>query len=435
MVIFAARYRDRRWAGAVALAVTLVGPLSGCSGSTPLSADGIPPAARHLQAFDPPTSFDFGDGNGTGDALDEGVQPSTSSPTRQRPAISLKDTTAFVTTEDGMKAVDAVTRNTLWSASSTIPATKSGFGSERAAPLPARFHGADAVLAAFSRFIPGTGTGRGRNVIEVLAADSTTGRTVWSAQVDLVITPPNKEALSHDDSLLADGIRAAQVVAVDDQSVVVSDDETTYVVDAGSGQLRWTRPDFHAMQLVDGIVAGAEAPTYGERQLAGYGVSDGSPRWSAVHTESHAVASSTGPGLLAMSASDGFVIVDARTGAIRAHPGPGAYVHPWHCDFDGTSVILCNDQLFGQTHSIAALDATSMKWLWSITETPGGRLVPVVTAVWHGAVYGRTTNGNVILDARTGADRATPKLAPFLVNAYVGIEDRGHSMSLMRSTG
>ncbi|MFE2105230.1 PQQ-binding-like beta-propeller repeat protein [Kitasatospora sp. NPDC059463] len=435
MMIFAARFRHRRWVGAVALVVALAGPLSGCSGSTPLSADGVPPAARHLQAFDPPTSFDFGDGNGTGDALDEGVQPSTSSPARQRPAISLKDTTAFVTTEDGVKAVDAVTRNTLWSASSTIPATKSGFGSERAAPLPAHFHGVDAVLVAFSRFIPGTGTGRGRNVIEVLAADSTTGKTVWTAQVDLVITPLDKEALSRDDSLLADGIRAAQVVAVDDQSVVVSDDETTYVVDAGSGQLRWTRADFHAMQLVDGIVTGAEAPTYGERQLAGYSASDGSPRWSAVHTESHAVASPAGPGLLAMSASDGFVIVDARTGAIRAHPGPGAYVHPWHCDFDGTSVILCNDQLFGQTHSIAALDTTSMKWLWSITETPGGRLVPVVTAVWHGAVYGRTTNGNVILDARTGADRATPKLAPFLVNAYVGIEDRGHSMSLMRSTG
>jgi hypothetical protein len=136
-----------------------------------------------------------------------------------------------------------------------------------------------------------------------------------------------------------------------------------------------------------------------------------------------------------MSASDGFVIVDARTGAVRAHPVPGADVHPWHCDFDGTSVILCNDQLFGQTHAIAALDATSMKELWSIKETSGGRLVPVVTAVWHGAVYGRTPNGNVILDAHTGADRATPKLAPFLVNAYVGIENRGHNMTLMRAMG
>lgn len=136
-----------------------------------------------------------------------------------------------------------------------------------------------------------------------------------------------------------------------------------------------------------------------------------------------------------MSASGGFVIVDARTGAVRAHPGPGAYVHLWHRDFDGTSVILCNDRLFGQTHSIAALDATSMKWLWSITEAPEGRLVPEVTAVWHGAVYGRTTNGNVVLDARSGADRATPKLAPFLVNTCVGIENRGRSVTLMRSTG
>ena len=45
-----------------------------------------------------------------------------------------------------------------------------------------------------------------------------------------------------------------------------------------------------------------------------------------------------------------------------------------------------------------------------------------MTTAWHGAVYGTTVNGPLVLDARTGADRDTrPGAAPVLVNAYLGL--------------
>jgi hypothetical protein len=46
----------------------------------------------------------------------------------------------------------------------------------------------------------------------------------------------------------------------------------------------------------------------------------------------------------------------------------------------------------------------------------------VITAAWHGAVYGETGNGSVVLDGRTGADRsANPGASPQLVNEYFGV--------------
>jgi hypothetical protein len=51
-----------------------------------------------------------------------------------------------------------------------------------------------------------------------------------------------------------------------------------------------------------------------------------------------------------------------------------------------------------------------------------------VTAVWHGAVYGTTENGPVVLDATTGEDRSTEAgAAPSWVSEYAGIalDDKG----------
>lgn len=49
-------------------------------------------------------------------------------------------------------------------------------------------------------------------------------------------------------------------------------------------------------------------------------------------------------------------------------------------------------------------------------------MTPTVTAVWHGAVYGYTDHGPIVLDATTGADRNDhPGIAPTLVDAYAGV--------------
>ncbi|MEV6038392.1 hypothetical protein AB0L65_45095 [Nonomuraea sp. NPDC052116] len=77
----------------------------------------------------------------------------------------------------------------------------------------------------------------------------------------------------------------------------------------------------------------------------------------------------------------------------------------------------------GQTPKVQVrgIDAQTGSWLWSITKG-GGRLVPLVTGACHGVVYGRTANGPVVLDGRTGTDRETqPGVAPSVVNSSMAI--------------
>jgi outer membrane protein assembly factor BamB len=74
------------------------------------------------------------------------------------------------------------------------------------------------------------------------------------------------------------------------------------------------------------------------------------------------------------------------------------------------------------TNRVFAVDATSGAFLWQLPDSAANRVAPTVTAVWHGAVYGYTDNGPLVLDARTGADRDdSPGAAPNVVDGFVGI--------------
>ncbi|WP_374772667.1 hypothetical protein OG756_05520 [Streptomyces sp. NBC_01310] len=57
-----------------------------------------------------------------------------------------------------------------------------------------------------------------------------------------------------------------------------------------------------------------------------------------------------------------------------------------------------------------------------VPDKNAGRIAPQVAAVWHGRVYGKTADGPLALDARTGAGLPTrPGVAPYLVNEYTGL--------------
>lgn len=58
-----------------------------------------------------------------------------------------------------------------------------------------------------------------------------------------------------------------------------------------------------------------------------------------------------------------------------------------------------DDAVFG----IAAGDPARARW--TLPDTGHTRVAPTVTAVWHGAVYGYTDHGPIVLDAATGTDR------------------------------
>ena len=108
--------------------------------------------------------------------------------------------------------------------------------------------------------------------------------------------------------------------------------------------------------------------------------------------------------------------VDARGAEVRTVDVGSSYTPP-RCVWDEAATTVCG----GDTR-VFAVDATTAAPLWELPDPGANRVAPRLTTAWHGAVYGTTVNGPVVLDARTGADRDTrPGAAPVLVNAYLGL--------------
>ncbi|MBT2446050.1 PQQ-binding-like beta-propeller repeat protein [Streptomyces sp. ISL-43] len=257
--------------------------------------------------------------------------------------------------------------------------------------------------------------------------DSATGKTVWTAEFQPVSGGP--VALSE--------IRAPQVVATDKDNVVVVASNATYILNRQDSSVRWKQPGFRAVTLADGVVAGSQSTDVMQGQISGFAVDTGQPRWTALKGKGPLPASSAGPGLVATSSDSKLTILDVATGAVRAAAdSPEKLPGSWNCRYDERSLVLCALETGGgRTNSIVVFNASLQK-LWQLPDG-SGRLIPRVTAFWHGAVYGRSSNGSVVLDGQTGQDRSASaeENAPFEVDQYSGLALSNGEVTFRKATG
>lgn len=297
-------------------------------------------------------------------------------------------------------------------------------GSQPATPLRVAVGGRPAVAAAFEVSVPGHGTTLGHPAVELLALDLAGYAPVARMRIDLPVT------------LSGDGVRSVAVVGEDLGVLVVvvrqgsQEVPTTYAVDPVTRRVVWSLPGFAASAVAGhravGLLAGGSGGVSAEYGVAGVGAGDGRRAWTAAGSALRsATVWTAGPGLVAVGATDAVTgsrtlsMRDAVTGTVRdTRPAPGGVA----CRFDERSVTVCSSSESGDAWA-AGFDAVTGHLLWQLPDAAAGRVAPAVSTAWHGLVYGRTENGPVALDARTGADRPTsPGAAPALVNGYVGIE-------------
>jgi hypothetical protein len=412
-----------RAVGLLALLLLLV---SACSGA----GTAAPPPPAH----DPPSAF--GPSSGTLLRGTSSTLTSTSGASGSGPAIpvALDGTTIWFADSGGLVRADS-------SASTTAVALPPGrWVSGAPVPVP----GAGLVAAASATVVPGSGTTPPGLALELLAVGrDTTGDppVAWTAAAPLPWVENQRSVRTAVVGVAAagDGHRVAVL------SATTSTHRASLAVDLDTRRVLWVADGVAAGAVLDGrapdgeplpgaalpdgsagaTVVGAAVPAgggsgYSPSSVVGLDVLTGAHRFSAEDGSTALTVSRAGPSTAAVGGrrpgtARAFLAVLGADGSPRPDVDLGTATTAPRCVWDEASVTVCS----GPTRTFA-LDATTAGLLWSLPAD--GRVPPQVTTAWHGAVYGTTVNGPVVVDARTGRDRtAAPGTAPLVVDAYLGV--------------
>lgn len=302
----------------------------------------------------------------------------------------------------------------------TVPAGRFAAGAPVAAPD-------GSVLVGASSVVPGSGTTPPGLAVDLLAFDAASGALRWSAPTVLpwAERPP------------AVAMAVAGVVAGVAVLTASTDTQRTALgVDLGSQRVLWSA-DGVAVDavLADGPAGGtalgiATAPggsrAYADSTIVGLDAVTGLRRFAPPDVLRAPEITPAGPSLAVVSGRTAATTLSAPSASLRFVDARGATVRtvdvgrtytPPRCVWDEAATTVCG----GDTR-IFAVDAGTAAPLWELPDPAANRVAPRMTTAWHGAVYGTTVNGPLVLDARTGADRDTrPGAAPVLVNAYLGL--------------
>lgn len=406
------------------------GDPAGSTSPTPSGSSESSGRAASLRRFDPPMRF-AGDG---GVALDSGALEGNLAGDITARYVTVKDRLAYVSRPDGVVAYDVTTGREDWKVSigDTRQSSNEGPFVGEQGPRPPRI-GDDGKTgaAAFVTTQKGSGTTTSRTRLEVVGFDLKTGKERWHI----------KSLLSKDLDLMSFEA-VTDVVGFTDTTVLVTyeanGDNYGALLDTDSGKVIWDTPVSFAG---DGMyvrtwhdetftVSTSEPAKNADGLdttvpvLTGYSTTDGKQRWQykggAANWEKFTAVLPIGPDLvgvahhLATSDPTGedtnrLEVLDASTGKERSRTDKLPTIGfnddvDLGCRYDQRSTTVCAGSV---SEVVMAFDAKTGELLWSLPDEQAGREAPKVLTVFHGALYGSTSNGPVILDARTGKDEVT----------------------------
>jgi hypothetical protein len=405
--------------------VLLVAALAGCSNDPfdPVEpAQGLPSKGPvDVKSFDPPTRFT--------------ADPAwTLEITTEASEVILHGSTAIAPIHgnlplsprsgEELRFVDARTGATKHSVTPSHPLPKTPV---RAMPTLTTVGGRATVLMPFLVETPAEGTTPGRLLLEVVSVDADSGEVGWRVELPLDgWTPPGAGSNTTTEVSFAGVDGGVGVILLANDSVTNRKGDT-YALDLASRRVLWHQAGFESSAVASGVVVGRKPGPgeYPKIAVLGLDVRTGQRKWASPRADTTLVrVHPAGPAKVAVDGSDGgskyVEIVDiasGRTTGVRQGAGE-ANLDLTDCFHDGQSTVVCYDN--GQW--VSGLDVTTGEWTWTLAKS-GGRLVPRVTGVWHGVVYGWVDNlRGVVLDAKTGADRETkPGTSPSVVNESFGI--------------
>lgn len=375
--------------------------------------------AIDAEAFDPPMQFDTGANVPLPEEASAGNINMAGSAVSPLPTL-LSGTKAFIASANQLQIVDTRTAEALpaiapQSGTPMDPAMVVFAGDNPIqAPIAVDLDGKGLVVVPFLTEGTAEGTAVAHQNLELIAVDAATGEQAFSVVTEL----PVVQSASYENA----------VVRGESGGIVVVDLEMyepyTVAVDLHAQAVAWEK-QFAVEAVVGDTVVGIVGERDYNRHHGGLSITDGSVKWDNAefgYENLHPAGSKYAYGFGGFDYVDGgLYLLEAATGKVVSLEAEER--DSGMCRFDGLTTLVCTDT-WGW---MGAVNTETGEWMWEFDPT-AERASVGITAVWHGAIYGETQNGPVVLDALTGADAETaPGVAPYVVNEYgaVGMLDGG----------
>ncbi|TCM46081.1 hypothetical protein [Kribbella sp. VKM Ac-2568] len=401
--------------------------LAGCSGGDDKASNSSPddggqsasptPTAPELASFDPPKAFA---------ALSAIAEPRTEDSSVDTARAGMVGQTSLYANRT------AITGRTLAGSSwqvlaKEVQTTKT---TDFTGPMAVQLDGKEVIATAYIQDVQGSGTQKSHGQLNFQWIDPAEGKVITSIAFDLTPTLGPGNGGGRILSQAYDAATGQVVIAL----TVSSPDGTAKIEDLSVYADPKTKkataiPSLKAAGVLNGVVIAAKGQQgEGKRSLSIASV-DGATgtvkKAAAVPGKNYLSALGTG-GRRAYLHGTGFVegglghfvssvySVDIATGAIvetkRAETPSRS--EGYTCFSDHATALVCNGNASQGKDEILAFDETTGKQSWGYTSESANRVVPDVTTVYNGAVYGLAGDQPVVMDAKTGQDVPIPTPTP-----------------------
>jgi hypothetical protein len=409
----------------VAAVVVLI---AGCSdGNKPVSktGDGQPsattPTAPTLTAYDPPKAF-----TATA-ALPQGTVPKH--PTF-KPKAGMVGQTVVVADLRGLYGQNVANQGAPWQLPSTEVTTVETL--DATAPMSVRLNGKDAIAVAYYQRVQGSGTNKAKVQVVFQWADPTDGKAMAAATINVTPTIGEDELTAGlSASFTSETVDAATgqvAVGLSPLSLMGAKSGIFTVFGDPATKKTATLPFVEPAGVANGIVVGAKGRELNSRSLAVVDATTGAVKKTGLTGLDALHPAGFGPKHAYLSAEK---YIPATKNEILGHyvnsiyaidPATGAAVQTlsvvkdaqealFTCWGDSKNSVVCTSHARGQAE-IIGIDDTTGKKTWGYTEKSGSRVVPKITAAFHGLVYAQAEAGPALLDATTGHDVPSPTPTP-----------------------
>lgn len=435
-------------AGATALALVLPSSPPG-SPSNPSGSPSNPPGSPSSRQG-PPLSFAAGKGIPLPEAVNTLASDNAPWP------ITLAGSTVFVSLGTSVQVMNAATGNTIGvvrprhALESSFTLQGSGTGDDGTPALLVNFQGQQIALAGYVVHLAGHGTTPARIAAEIDAITSS-GRLLWEFLASLGSEPE----IQGDPVVTFVGSAGNDVIATVGDSD--GDGVSTIAVDIARRKLLWRNRPFTAQAVIGDAVLGTYDTSSQALSSGSLGVDDAAmdplrvealdpdsekPIWKLPGSVAVADLAQAGTGTFleeagnaSSSGSIRFWLRHLSTGKGKVVALGGSMLYgslTWSCQYDGQSAVVCYTPLDAKEFVV---NGSTGAVPWQLPS--GNRLGIYVSAVYDGEVYGHTTQGPLVLDARTSKDaNDSPGIEPVLVDPDFGIaKDQNNKLEIYPVTG